>query len=116
MNELDKQSPAGDEITRENTASEACVLKSESSPADEASESEKVCAEESSPALDIAEEADDLSGEGSSSECVETTSPSLDLAEAADKDEEEESRSYHSMSKSEMVAELKKIKIGRAHV
>lgn len=109
MNELDKQSPAGDEITRENTASEACVLKSESSPADEASESEKVCAEESSPALDIAEEADDLSGEGSSSECVETTSPSLDLAEAADKDEEEESRSYHSMSKSEMVAELKKI-------
>lgn len=82
MNELDKLSPSGDDLNRVDAeaiaeaASEAC----------ECAERDNVCAEETSPSLDIAAVADQAEGE-----------------------KEEPVRNYHSMTKEEMVDALKEI-------
>ena len=134
MNELDKLSPSGDDLTRVNIEANAEVLKSDASSEKENAECENACVIETSPSLDIAEAAeksvekesdacgvesspaldlasvaDDVEEKEACETCVcgEESSPALDLAEAADQDEK--TRNYHAMSKPEMVEALRAI-------
>ena len=97
---------------------------------------EDACAVESSPAMDLAEAADKVSEEEKKEEvkqpvsevqtepkddscddaCAIETSPSLDIADFADKEtgkeeaeEKETEKSYHHMTKDELISALKKI-------
>ena len=97
---------------------------------------EDACAVESSPAMDLAEAADKVSEEEKKEEvkqpvsevqtepkddscddaCAIETSPSLDIADFADKEtgkdeaeEKETEKSYHHMTKDELISSLKKI-------
>lgn len=114
MSELDKLSPSGEELTRVDAEVKTEVSNSEACSTEKNAESENVCVEESSPALDIAEAAESAEKEKNECEsdvCAVESSPALDIAEAADNAEEEKdsSKNYHTMSKPEMVEALRAI-------
>lgn len=114
MSELDKLSPSGEELTRVDAEVKTEVSNSEACSTEKNAESENVCVEESSPALDIAEAAESAEKEKKECEsdvCAVESSPALDIAEAADNAEEEKdsSKNYHTMSKPEMVEALRAI-------
>ena len=133
MSELDKLSPAQDDLNTEASADAAAVttdastametaecenacaetsspamdLSEAADKAQEKAENVDVCAVESSPALDLSEVADKVTEKKEESVCAEESSPAMDLAEAADKAEEQ--KNYHLMNKEELMAALKEI-------
>lgn len=125
MNELDKSS-----LCEENVESTGCL--SAANPVSGETESvaiEKeevkpvcdVCAETESPSMSIADAADAaIASEKKSEEecacassesdvCSETESPAMSIAQAADEAEESVRRSFHTMTKQQLVEALKEI-------
>ena len=128
MNENDKNPVNPDEPLKKDALENEADLTVKTSetveetPAEEtpapAEEEAEECTEESSPALDIAEVADEVSQEKASceEECAIESSPALDIAEVADKATEEEAqqekteeKSFHQMNKDELISALRKI-------
>lgn len=93
MNELDKLSPIEDDNNRE-AAEKAAAVTNET-------QSEDVCVEESSPAMDVAEAAD------AAVEPAVETQPAAENASPAD--EGQGVKAYHNMTRQEMLAALKEI-------
>ena len=91
MNELDKLSSPVDDLTPEAAPEKMEAVVLESLPAQETVESEETCVKD---------------------ECAEESSPALDVAAAADAavgQDEPAARNYHTMSKTEMVEALREI-------
>ena len=91
MNELDKLSSPVDDLTPETAPEKMEAVVLESLPAQETVESEETCVKD---------------------ECAEESSPALDVAAAADaavEQDEPAARNYHTMSKTEMVDALRDI-------
>ena len=135
MNDNDKNPVNPDESLKKEASENGVVLNVEKSEvAPEKCEDE--CAIDSSPSLDLAEAADSLTQEEEASQdksevpepahedteektedaCEIESSPALDLAEFADKEEKEQAseekaaeKSFHQMSKEELIESLKKI-------
>lgn len=122
MNENEKQPKTSEELNTEVNSTEVTPNSLETVKEESCSDE---CALDSSPALDIAEAADELSQvqeekkeEKSETDesCAEESSPSLDIAAFADEENHEEKveekaaeKSYHQMTKQELIDALKGI-------
>ena len=134
MNENEKKAVNPDDLKQKATSEEVELTVEKTS--DTSDKCEDVCTVESSPALDLAEVADKVvsqeekeevqpqpeKSDGSSVSdscedvCAEESSPALDLADFADNEvaeeetqQKEEEKSYHHMTKEELLDALKKI-------
>ena len=125
MIENDKQPVNPDEPLKKETLENEVdqTVKTSETPADSC---DSACSVDSSPALDIANVADEVTEKETEDKvpatpagedaCTVDSSPAMDLAEFADKESEEEEvqekaaeKSYHQMSKEELLEALKKI-------
>lgn len=110
MNELDKLSPSGDELTRVDVEANAVASKSEASSEAENAERENICACESASvpgecACETMTEEEDKTG----SVCPGEESEVIALEESSDKSDavkEQPVAGYHKMSKPELVEAL----------
>lgn len=117
MSELDKLSPSGDDLTREDAGANTGASCPEASSVNDDAQCENVCAIESSPApdpaetADLAEESNEESDADVSAEATSTSPDPMDTADNAENENEKEGsgRNYHTMSKPEMVEALKAI-------
>lgn len=119
MNELEKQPADNTGATLGNDAAAAGREVTANHENVEKKETENVCSEESSPALEIAEAADAIVETEKKDEdaCAVESSPALDIAEAADAIQKEEKaeeqketrKNYHAMTREELVDSLKEI-------
>lgn len=100
MNDNEKMS-----LSEETTSTQPSAC--EVNPIESNSEVSDACAQEESPALEIAEAADEKTTDDT---CIEETSPSMDLAMAADSvADEPKPADYQGLSKEELVGKMKEI-------
>ncbi|MDE6094651.1 MAG: DUF349 domain-containing protein [Muribaculaceae bacterium] len=111
MNELDKLSPSGDELTRVDGEANAAALKSEPTPEKVVGEKESICACGSSDATESGQSAESVIVDAEvpgDNVCAEESSPAMDMAEAAESldSNKAQDHGYHKMTKPELVEAL----------
>ena len=112
MNDLEKQSKEMTEATPEISANEEILKETVSSQNNDDSACEDACVIDSSPALDIAEEADRLmeaEKEGEEDKKEKEQESSEELPSEKESKEEKPETNYHSMNKEELIEALKGI-------